>query len=126
MKCPKCTGTLGPFEHQGVCLDFCDTCGGTWFDEKELAKYFLLEKDLSSKSVLINPYDEKAPRCPKDASLMQEYVYMTGDSLKIDFCPVCYGIWLDRGEIPRMQTILSGVSRKFSELLLALPQIGPL
>ena len=36
MKCPKCGMDLYEFDYQGVTLDRCLSCGGTWFDAGEM------------------------------------------------------------------------------------------
>ncbi|HUP49964.1 MAG TPA: zf-TFIIB domain-containing protein [Thermoanaerobaculia bacterium] len=36
MKCPKCGMDLHTIEFQGISLDKCPTCNGTWFDGGEL------------------------------------------------------------------------------------------
>lgn len=114
--CPTCQNPLQEYEHQGVLLDFCRKCGGSWFDEGEIAQYFLLEKDLSDESVLINPYNEDGPKCPKDGTILQEYIYHKDHSLRIDFCSVCYGVWLDRGEVKKLQDLSADLKHKFSRV----------
>ena len=36
MKCPKCGMDLTELEYQGITLDRCVTCNGTWFDAGEM------------------------------------------------------------------------------------------
>jgi len=36
MKCPKCGMDLHTFEMEGIKLDRCVSCNGTWFDEGEI------------------------------------------------------------------------------------------
>ena len=32
MDCPKCRAPMIVFEHEGIELDYCVECSGTWFD----------------------------------------------------------------------------------------------
>ena len=43
MRCPKCGMELSHFELQGIELDRCVSCHGTWFDAGEVEQ--LLEKE---------------------------------------------------------------------------------
>lgn len=43
MKCPKCGMDLSHFELNGIELDRCVSCGGTWFDKGEIEQ--LLDKE---------------------------------------------------------------------------------
>lgn len=36
MKCPKCGMDLTTIEFQGISIDRCTTCNGTWFDAGEV------------------------------------------------------------------------------------------
>ena len=45
MKCPKCGMDLEHFDFQGIELDRCVVCGGTWFDKGEVEQ--LIEREQS-------------------------------------------------------------------------------
>ena len=36
MKCPKCGMDLQTIDFQGISVDHCPNCGGTWFDNGEV------------------------------------------------------------------------------------------
>ncbi len=36
--CPKCDGTLVETDYEGIKIDVCNKCSGTWFDAGELAQ----------------------------------------------------------------------------------------
>lgn len=38
LKCPKCEGNLVETDYEGIKIDVCDKCLGTWFDAGELAQ----------------------------------------------------------------------------------------
>jgi len=46
MSCPRCDGTLGESEFEGVMIDTCERCGGIWLDSGELER--LLKRDSDS------------------------------------------------------------------------------
>jgi uncharacterized protein len=39
----------------------------------------------------------KCPKCPETVLVMTER-----QSVEIDYCPVCRGVWLDRGELDKL------------------------
>lgn len=40
--CPNCTKTMDKVYFNGIIVDMCSACNGTWFDNGELSKYFKL------------------------------------------------------------------------------------
>lgn len=42
--------------------------------------------------------------CPNDNSAMQE---IDRNGVKIDVCPQCRGVWLDRGELEKLMSLMS-------------------
>jgi Zn-finger nucleic acid-binding protein len=38
LDCPKCEGNLIETDYEGIKIDVCDKCSGTWFDAGELAQ----------------------------------------------------------------------------------------
>jgi uncharacterized protein len=44
MKCPKCGMDLMEIQYEGITLDRCVTCGGTWFDAGEM-EHLLEERE---------------------------------------------------------------------------------
>jgi Zn-finger nucleic acid-binding protein len=111
LSCPRCSKELTEYEHSGVKIDFCRSCGSTWFDTGEIASYFLTKKDIPSQAVLSTVYDEGGPRCPHDSSLLQQYRYISDDDLIVDVCPACLGVLLDRGEVAKLEKIAARFSR---------------
>jgi Zn-finger nucleic acid-binding protein len=89
----------------GVELDHCNSCKGLWFDQGELTRHFanlgseLVEADLKSGQST----ELSCPRC-QDAQLTQAEL----DSVAVETCPQCRGIFLDLGEVPEL---LGAISR---------------
>ncbi len=44
MKCPKCGMDLDEIEYRAIKVDFCGTCGGTWFDKGEVAQLLAVDE----------------------------------------------------------------------------------
>lgn len=42
-------------------------------------------------------------KCPLDQSLLTKKIYE--DAIEIDFCSTCEGVWLDKGELEKIQDI---------------------
>jgi len=122
MKCPKCESTLGKVkittrpEYGGDILndaeqtseievDQCLSCNGIWFDVKELDQY-LAEKLLILHSNQVKEYKElnkKNGNCPKCESPLNKKPAPKNAGFKVDVCESCEGVWLDSGEIDRLE-----------------------
>ena len=46
--------------------------------------------------------DKKEASCPRDRVKMEAYRRIMGE-LRLDMCPTCNGLWLDRGELARLR-----------------------
>lgn len=111
MKCPACSQTLESVQVRNITLDVCKTgCAGIWFDQKELDQ-FDSSSEASGTDVLkglhpqLRPLVTAEPRpCPKcEKYRMQRRYTCVKKSVEIDSCPGCSGIWLDTGELARIQ-----------------------
>ena len=108
MKCPICKKELQGAIFYGVEVDFCPDCLGLWFEEDEL-RLAKDEKDENLRWLDIDLWkDQKKIKiyfgerlCPFCRLPLYEVHY--GDSrVIVDFCSLCKGIWLDRGEFKRI------------------------
>src|SRR5687767_10770367 len=106
MKCPKCrTESMDVFYVKGVALERCSSCSGTWFDARELSQ--LLEQDARQVSLLRRERDNqelegKKGFCPRDGSELLRVYSSINQSVIIDACADCRGIWLDGGEFEKL------------------------
>ena len=103
MNCPKCRHELSEFStKEGVVIDVCDRCQGVWFDRGEMAAYADLARDVPElQAVWSNASNTQNP-CPRCRTNLEEMQYSTQDTLLIDRCPACGGIWLDSGELGKI------------------------
>jgi Zn-finger nucleic acid-binding protein len=108
MKCPRCEAQLGSTEVEGIEIEECASCGGTWFEEEELRKAKdHADADLVWMDFEIWDHPErfdvslKPVRCPRCNIDMAAVEYDTTE-IEIDYCLRCQGIWLDPGEFEKI------------------------
>ena len=121
--CPVCHEPLVVFELEGVEVDHCAECRGTWLDDGELETLVLLagigggawEKALAEAT----GRRHGRRRCPRCLATLR-VVEVSG--VEIDRCPHNHGLWFDQGEIRKViSSFESGeggaVARFFAEIL---------
>ncbi len=120
MQCVKCSGTLIAKQVAGVMVDQCDRCGGVWFDARELDRVLQHGQfdDLQTRLSRGVDYDAlrgNCPRCKGDGKLVR-VVSDVRDDIHIDTCTVCYGQWLDSGEVEALhgQGLIARLRRFFA------------
>jgi Zn-finger nucleic acid-binding protein len=111
LMCPQCGEPMLILELEGIELDRCDRCGGTWLDAGELG--LILERSGASSdplgAALNHAADQGASRrrCPRCRKKLRE-ILMTGKpGLSLERCRKGHGVWCERGE---MSTLLEGFS----------------
>jgi Zn-finger nucleic acid-binding protein len=101
-------------ELDGVEVDRCDRCGGTWLDAGELA--LVLEtrgagadrlNDALHRAADTRPTGSVCPRCSRP---LRELSIAADPDLMIDRCPRGHGVWLDRGEMAEARARFAGES----------------
>jgi uncharacterized protein len=107
MQCPNCDSTLAPKKRDGVDMEVCESCGGTWLGSRELAQLedevFDFGDDEKGSLMLGSlPTDRKCPQCGKP---MQSFQYRLYD-LTMDLCDAGHGYWLDAGEDKRVLALM--------------------
>ena len=113
MDCPRCRLALTPTDYEGVEVDLCQNCWGFWFDHGELEQV-IAKRDLGfsdeERALVLDArtaWDagpEAPAPCPKCERTMDRISYDESVHLVIDRCPD-HGVWLDTGEIKRVQAI---------------------
>lgn len=127
MKCPHCDIELKKKMLEDVEIDECEKCKGMWFEDDELRK----AKDSSDKDlnwidfeiwknkdqVKAEPRNLPCPQCNK--ALVTINYGNTG--VKIDYCPVCRGTWLNKGEFKKIVDAFTNelLTKPFSEYIKA-------
>ena len=107
--CLKCTGILDKTHVDDVEVDHCRDCGGLWLDHGELERIARITKQNPEllgqlrRKLLPLPTAKAEPSemttsCPvcSRASIRE---ILVGDSLHVDYCTICKGVFLDKGEL---------------------------
>jgi Zn-finger nucleic acid-binding protein len=110
---------------EGVVLDFCDACHGIWFDADELAFTAELATDIPEiaavkKDARTTPHT--CPRCGEPQKL-EEMKFLQAQELLVDRCPQCKGIWIDKGELPKIEAMAARIGDAKSKVLLTARQL---
>ncbi len=88
-------------------LEQCFVCNGVWFDAGELKKY--LAEDVTivnspvADRVMLKEADQKVSQCPRCHVAMKKQRASEDPNVTIDVCERCQGIWLDSGELDRLE-----------------------
>lgn len=106
MKCPKCSQQFKKIANQSCVLDYCEGCHGIWFDEGEL--FFSLKSLLGGDAGFVNEnqlldfkkniISNNQLKCPTCDSNLDQFTYCKDESIILEQCSSCRGIWTDKGE----------------------------
>lgn len=101
--CPDCDSPLVILELNGIELDYCTDCCGTWLDQGELEMLLDLEKcdygELSDAIHSQKSIGKTKRRCPRCSAKMELISIGVETPVEVDRCPRNHGLWFDRGEI---------------------------
>ena len=116
MNCPSDNEKLEKVLFHLVEVDYCPKCLGMWFDEDEfrMAKD---DKDRNLNWLDVDLWRDKLKfkispslrHCPVCRAGLVEVGYDKSKT-KVDFCKMCGGIWLDRGEFKQIINYLKNKS----------------
>jgi len=110
VRCPKCKVQLQRIEYEGVLVRMCGECGGIWLSKPAL-KRIMHKREQRWPEPVKEKFLELADRsnstedliCLSCGKIMQKQTFMDWDDIVIDRCPECGGIWLDPGELEKIQ-----------------------
>jgi Zn-finger nucleic acid-binding protein len=116
MDCPNKHGKMEKVLFHLVEVDYCPECLGIWFDKDELRR----AKDARDKQLNwldVDLWRDKLKfetsrslrQCPVCRAGLVEVRY-DKSKVKVDFCKMCEGIWLDRGEFKQIINYLKNKS----------------
>jgi len=116
MECPNDKEYLEKVLFHNVEVDYCPKCLGVWFDKDELK----LAKDDADKDLNWTDVDlwrDKSKfkvsiggkQCPVCRAGLREVRYDEAKT-KVDYCKMCQGVWLDRGEFKQIINYLKNKS----------------
>lgn len=108
MKCPKCQSSELVAQNAGeVEIDRCPTCHGIWLDMLELETLLrtkpreLIESDQHFHAHPMEPGAQLTCPVCRGARLIKLNSRVRPGTM-IDSCQVCFGTWLDAGELSRL------------------------
>jgi Zn-finger nucleic acid-binding protein len=101
LDCPNDGTRLDRRSFQGTTIDFCDTCGGTYFDKGEIESLLeagVGEQEFNTKHVAsFRDYSSPVGTCPRCDGMMET---VTRSSEHKDYhiyvCKDCRGIWMNK------------------------------
>jgi len=114
MKCPRCQTDLLKSSYEGVSVDVCKSCSGTWLDQAELKQIIEIRQEFFKSSNIKQTIDGKNFVVPKAESesripcavcskMMNTFIYGLDSGIVIDRCPESHGLWFDQGELEKVQ-----------------------
>ena len=114
MKCPGCKQATKQELYEGVLIDHCHHCGGTWLDHGEVEKIAHnhatnFEEDIKAKALGKKGTDHRGQQmvhCPKCNMQMQTHQYLFNSGVYIDQCPNKHGFYFDNGELEKLQIVV--------------------
>ncbi len=111
-RCPKCDELLWQRTFDGVSLEGCKSCGGTWFDARELDQ-ILQKPDLLA--IVENAFrkGEQPPMRPRATNLcpvcrkpLIAFQHPKIPNVILESCPKCHGVWADEGKLSEIHKAL--------------------
>jgi len=102
--CPHDGRPMLVWELEGVDLDSCAECGGTWLDAGEIEHVSELSGvpagPLSAALKSAPSGRRSGRRCPRCGKRLRAVtLHGAGDPVEVDRCPRGHGLFLDRGEM---------------------------
>ncbi len=109
--CPACKQPMLSLEFEGVEIDRCAECGGTWLDAGELELLTELAgvdpAELTRALKRARPLRKGDRRCPRCRRKMEVVEAGLDNTVELDRCRRGHGLWLDHGE---METVVGSFS----------------
>lgn len=101
--CPHCGEAMVIFEFEGIEIDHCMECSGTWLDSGELE--LLGELEGASQGKLTEALSSAKTdtrsnlRCPRCNRKMDTIHIQDEKAIELERCHVGHGLWFDKGEL---------------------------
>ncbi len=120
MNCPNCRALLREDVYEGIEIESCDCCRGAWLDDRELGKIVQIREvkfdpqerraiaeSTTITGVVVKDVDRDL-KCPKCGGTTDAVNYGGDTGIIIDRCTGCRGIWVDGGELEKIQMVIEG------------------
>lgn len=120
MQCPKCHQSLQGVDYEGVHIEVCPHCQGHWLDSTELKNILHARQHRFTEQECIAAANatkitgvklkdlDRHLTCPKCGGTTHPINYGDDTGIIIDKCAACSGMWLDHGELIKIEEIVEG------------------
>jgi Zn-finger nucleic acid-binding protein len=108
---------------EGVDLDFCSGCKGLWFDKDEMAFMTEMTADFPNPQAARTVGKPTLFPCPRCQGKLEEILFAPPNQVLLDRCLSCHGVWLDKGELAKVEEIAAGFDNPRSKILRAAQQL---
>jgi membrane associated rhomboid family serine protease/Zn-finger nucleic acid-binding protein len=127
LPCAKCRETLSTIKNfDGVVVDRCPKCYGTWYDAGELEQVL---GDAFNYQALMRIVSTRLSEClcPCCRIAMRSLVFsFHGGELVIDHCPSCRGFWLDSGELDSVKNLVEAIKEGVAPVRIGFSSARPI
>ena len=125
--CPHCERPCEVVEHRDLVLDHCRGCRGTFLEAGEASAIFgpYVSPETWRRAKDTTFLRSGAVQCPADGAPMDTYRIGLADpgsgraaeSVEIDLCPECVGMWVEPQEGKRLREIVMAAGQRKGTLL---------
>ena len=124
LKCPRCGNEMESMESDGVTLDVCFQCGGTWYDPGELQQSVEgaltnfedpQEGASDSRVQASTPEELRYLKCPRCQASMNRKNFKRISGVMVDVCHA-HGVFLDGGEFEAIIEFFARGGKKKAQL----------
>lgn len=118
VECLKGCGEMRETVYEGVQIDICPECIGVWLDDSELATIVdarervwppgVVEQVLAVTGSMGIPRHEqhRSLDCPKCGERLEPVNYQVNSGVIVNTCRARHGVWLDAGELAKIQIFM--------------------
>lgn len=98
-RCGKCGGDFVAAFIDDLIVDRCSTCEGIWLEHDEIRRLVGpgVGGSQSGSTFVPAPLDGLVGTCPVDKVALERHP-VPGHPASLEVCPICRGVWFDRGE----------------------------
>jgi len=123
MECLNNCGQMSTVVYEGVEIDVCRNCIGVWLDDSELAEIVenrerqwpagVIEQVLKVTGKMGVPREEfdRELVCPVCRGELVPVNYLANSGVIINTCFKKHGVWLDNGELAKIQIFMENWNR---------------
>lgn len=104
-RCGKCGGEFNAGFLDDLIVDTCRECGGVWLERDEVkrlvgpgARALGQVRPKAIEGFARAPLDLVLGSCPHDRAALEAHP-VPGLPAHLEICPICHGVWFDKGEI---------------------------